>query len=249
LRGTVSSQNSRYQELQVQIDELRRRLNHQGEGISTAEEPSRTIEKSRSNGSRDSVTNILMVVFSGLLFLGAMLQWWTTRDAIEDTHKSFQIGTRAWVVQKESHVQPTKMDAPEHGVIQAGEGVKDSRAPVVSVTLINSGHSPARQLATSARIEVLASLISDDYVFPATPEGDLKSVSVLAPDGISVLGTAYNFKGNEFEDVTKGRKFLVMYGVSTYFDIFGEWHQTKFCYFYSRDIEKMVACPHYNSTN
>ena len=244
----MSSLNDRLQDLQNQIDELRKRQKQQGGEISSLEESLGATEKHHKKRPRESIINILMVVFSALLFGGAMLQWLATRDAVLDTHRSFQIGTRAWVIPKEAKVQPTKMDAPGHSIIQEGEGIKNSQAPVVSVTLINSGHTPARKLRTIAHIDVLDSLISDDYVFPSA-QYPIQSESVVAPDGISVIGRPYSFKGNQFDEVTKGKKFLTIYGMSTYLDIFGDQHQTRFCYFYGWEIEKMVACPHYNSTN
>jgi hypothetical protein len=244
----MSSQNDRFQDLRNQIEEIKKRQKHEGEKISTIENSLRSTEKNEKMRPRESITNILLAVFNGLLFIGAMLQWSAARDAIKDTHRSFQIGTRAWVIPKSAIVQPTKLDAPSHGIVQEGEGIKDSQAPVVSVTLINSGHSPARELKTIAHIEVTDKLISDDYVFPPN-QNPLQSDSVLAPDGISVAAAAYGFRGSQFDDVKNGRKFLSIYGVSTYLDIFGDRHQTNFCYFYQWENEKMVACPHFNFAN
>jgi hypothetical protein len=244
----MSSQNDRLQGLQNQIEELRKRQKDDEGKCSTIEKSILSLEKDQKKSPRESITNILLTIFSGLLFIGAMLQWSATRDAIKDTHTSFQIGTRAWVIPKGATVRPTKLDAPNHVIVRESEGIKDSQAPAVSVTLVNSGHSPARDAKTTIRIEVADSLVLDNYVFPST-QNIIQSASVIAPDGLSSAGDAYSFSGNQFNDVKNGKRFLTIYGISTYLDIFGDSHETKFCYFYDWVTEKMPACPHYNSAN
>jgi hypothetical protein len=244
----MSSQNNRIQNLENQIEDLRKALGRQHEKIVKLEKFSASGEKA-SKPLLDSIANSVIALFTALLFVASMLQWFATRDAIEDTHKSFQIGTRAWVTVKKADVQPAKADAPDHEIIQEGEGIKGSKAPVVSVTLTNTGHSPALEVKTQVEITVKDKLMGDEYVLPTISENQFDSVSVLAPDSQSVFGRAYLFGGNDLDEVTKGRKFLTIYGVSRYRDIFGFQHETKFCSFYDSSIEKMTSCPQFNSAN
>ncbi len=178
-----------------------------------------------------------------------MLQWSATRDAINDTHTSFEIGTRAWVVAKEAFVKPTKADAPNHVIVQEGNGLKDSRTPAISVELVNGGHSPALDVAQSSRFEVLDTLPADDYVIPPTDKDQPPSKNVLAPDGIVGVNRGLLLTEAQFQDVTHGKRFLAAYGLVTYNDIFKKPRETKYCYFYDYITEKMGYCPHYNSAN
>ena len=99
----MSSQNDRIQHLENQIEDLRKALGKQHEKLAK-------IEKSLASSERppkpllDSIANSVIALFTALLFVASMLQWSATQDAIKDTHKSFQIGTRAWVTVKKATV-------------------------------------------------------------------------------------------------------------------------------------------------
>src|ERR1700733_7915280 len=176
----MTSPNDRIQHLENEIGDLRKTLGKQHEKVAKLEKLPASGEKA-PKPLLDSIANSVIALFTALLFVASMLQWFATRDAIEDTHKSFQIGTRAWVTVKKAEVQPTKeADAFYHEIIQEGEGIKGSKAPVVSVTLTNSGHSPALEMKTQIEINVKDQLMGDDYVLPTMPQTQSGSVSVLA---------------------------------------------------------------------
>jgi hypothetical protein len=235
------SSDKRFQHVQSQIDGLRKHL-QQLEVRAPVEQPEGVRRWERANVG-------LMTAFTGLLFIGSMLQWWATRDAIKDTHTSFEIGTRSWVVAKNAIIKPTKADAPNHAIVQDGYGLKDSRTPAISVELINGGRSPALAVAQNSRFEVLNSLPTDEYVMPPAEQGQVASKNVLAPDGTFAVNKGLLLTEPQFQDVTHGRQFLAAYGVVTYEDIFKTVRETKYCYFYDYITEKMAYCPHYNSAN
>jgi hypothetical protein len=190
-----------------------------------------------------------MTAFTGLLFISSMLQWSATRDAINDTHASFEIGTRSWVVARNAIIKPTKADAPNHVIVQEGNGLKESRTPAISVELTNGGHSPALGVTQKSRFEVLGSLPTDEYVMPPAEQGQVASKNVIAPDGTFAVNKGLLLTESQFQDVTHGKQFLVAYGVVSYEDIFKTARETKYCYFYDYITEKMGYCPHYNSAN
>ena len=159
----MSSQNDRIQNLESQIDDLRKALRKQHEKIANLEKSPTSNEKA-PKPLLDSIANVVIALFTALLFVASMFQWSATRDAIVDTHKSFQIGTRAWVTVKKADVQPARADAPNHEIVQEGEGIKGSKAPVVSVTLTNTGHSPALEVKTQVEVSVKEKLVGDEYV-------------------------------------------------------------------------------------
>jgi hypothetical protein len=241
----MPSQNDRFQHLEGQINDLRDRVHEQGQRIAAVEKSNSPAIKEEKSKAKS--TDIWLVLFTGLLFIGAMLQWQATRDAIKDTRVSFQIGTRAWVVQKLARIKPVKLDAPEHGILQEGEGIKNSQSPFLIVTLVNSGHSPAIHLTFNESVEVRNEPISDDFVLPAVGKDRLRSDFVLGPDDTTEIGTPYVFKGDEYKQVTTGKTFLTVYGVVNYYDVFGNQHETKYCDFYNWMTEKLSQCPHFNS--
>jgi hypothetical protein len=240
----MSSDNNRFQHLESEIEGLRKVVKRL-ESRMPANEPERSGQSKRW----DHLNVGLMTLFTGLLFVSSMLQWSATRDAITDTHTSFEIGTRAWVLAKDAYVKPTKADAPNHAIVQEGTGLKGSHAPAVSVQLVNAGHSPALGTSQNSRIEVVASLPEDDFAMPPAAKDQLASKNVIAPDGTMAVNRAFLLSDSEYDDIFQGRRFLAAYGTVTYDDIFKRRHEMKFCYFYDHVTEKMSYCPHYNSAD
>ena len=154
----MSSGIDRFQHVPSEIDEFRKHVQRLEKRA--PEQP----QEAQKTKRWDRLNIWLMTAFTGLLFVSSMLQWSATRDAINDTHTSFEIGTRAWVVAKKAFVKPTKVDAPNHAIVQEGNGIKDSRTLATSVDLINEGHSPALNVTQASRFEVLDKLPTDDFV-------------------------------------------------------------------------------------
>jgi hypothetical protein len=236
----MGSDNSRFQHLQSQIDALRKQIQRPDKHI--AEQPEKKDTWGRWN-------TLAVSVFTGLLVLTSYMQWDATRGALDDTHKSFEIGTRAWITPKTANIKPTKSDRPNHVIVQEGNGIKDSRTPAISVELVNAGHSPALDVSGIFRCEVLDRLPIDDYIFPPTPKDQVASKNIVGPDVTFANNSGVLLSEPQFEAVAQGKQFLAVYGEITYDDIFKSPHKTRYCYFYDYITEKMAFCPHFNSTN
>lgn len=245
----MSSTNERFQHIQSQIDDLRKRFRHlEPSGIGPKDEESK--DKTPKWSWPKGLNAVLMTLFTGLLVLSSYLQWQAALAAIRDTHRSFEIGSRAWVVPKEAHVKPTVPDTPHHGIVTDGEGLKDSRSPAVSVALVNAGHSPALHLVSVFRIDIRPTLPDDDDRGNITPLPDKSNSGVvLAPESNIVLAHGQLFTEEQYQNIKSGKTYFVIYGIVTYDDIFNTRHETRHCSYYQWDIEKMSACPHYNSAN
>jgi hypothetical protein len=243
---TMSSENERFQHLQSQIDALRKRLQLLEKPSSETREMAIGAEH-RKKDRFDILNTSLLTLFTGLLFGSAMLQWQAARDAIKDTHTSFEIGTRAWMVAKEAHVKPTKPFAQNRAIVQEGEGLKDSHTPAVSAQLVNAGHSPALNVVQNTHIEILDRLPTDDYVMPLPEKSQMVSKNVIAPDGFMYANAVLALSDADINDIKTNKRFLAVYGDITYEDIFKHSRETKYCYFYSWDSGLMNYCPYYNS--
>ena len=113
----MGSDNSRFQHLQAQIDGLRKEI----------QRPEKHVAEKQSE-KRDSWgrwNTLAVSVFTGLLVVTSWMQWQATKDAVKDTHESFEIGTRAWITPKSAYIKPTKSDRPNHVIVQEGNGIKD----------------------------------------------------------------------------------------------------------------------------
>lgn len=238
----MSTDNDRYQHLQSDVDRLRKQVQQLG---NRAQEQPREPHKATR---WDRINIWLMTTFTGLLFFSSMLQWSATRDAITDTHTSFEIGTRAWVVAKVCYIKPSKQVSPTSATVQEGDGLKDSRLPAISVELINAGHSPALEAVTVARFEVQDKLPTDDAVV-SYPEDQIGSKTVVAPEEGLTVNHGVVLTEDQYQGVTHGKLFLVAYGKVSYQDIFRYPRTSKFCYLYDYTTEKMGYCPHFNSAN
>jgi hypothetical protein len=154
----MSVDNRRLQRIESDIENLRRR-------IQAFEAPPARIETVPGKKKRKHwrwLNPALMTLFTALLFGSSLLQWDVARKGITDTHRSFEIGTRAWVVPKEALVKPVTPDSPTHGTIADGNGIKDSRTPALATSLVNTGHSPALHVLSSFRTGVEMNLPGDD---------------------------------------------------------------------------------------
>lgn len=250
--------NERFQHVESEVKDVQKRVRR----LESAPAPS-----TENNGEQkpkreyrfDKMNVALMTVFTGALVITSYLQWQAARAAIADTHKSFEIGTRAWVVMKSADIKPTKPDAPivqengipsQHSIVQEGRGLKDSHGPAISVALVNAGHSPAMKLLKFSQIGVLNELPTNAYVNPAGDSAMGESSGlVVAPDGTFGADQGMLLTDDQLANIKSGRQFLAVWGRLTYEDIFNGKRETKFCVYYDRVTEFMVACPQYNSAN
>ena len=102
----MSAPNDRFQNIEGQLGEFRRRLKHLEERLTDTTKPSSEAPEKKKAG--ESVTNLLLALFTGLLVLTSVFQWQAARDATTDARRSFQTGTRAWVVVKDAMIRATE---------------------------------------------------------------------------------------------------------------------------------------------
>jgi hypothetical protein len=251
----MPSIDERLQHFQKEIDGLRKRIQQ----FERNSDEKQVVEQQPQKRRFDATNVALMTLFTGLLVISSGLQWKATRDAITDTHTSFETGTRAWVVLKDVQIKPTKPDTPvvplgngivrQHAIVQEGNGLKDSHAPAISAEFVNAGHSPAINLAQNSRIEIIDKLPTNDFLVPPAPAEQLASTFVVAPDGTFDANQGMLLSDEQLANIKSGKKFLAIYGDVTYEDIFNRQHETKYCQFYEPNIEMMTFCAQYNSAN
>ena len=122
---------------------------------------------------------------------------------------------------------------------------------VLEVTLVNSGSSPAKNVSGKAFIGLLDAPIStDDPPYPKTA-APISSVSVVPRDGPLIYHAPYEgtLRADDILAIQNSRKFLVIYGIVDYMDVFNRHWQTKFCFHYRPDTDDMAACPAHNTIN
>jgi hypothetical protein len=195
--------NERFQHLQSQIDGVKGRV-HRLETRSPDEPPP---DSKTKRDWWDYLNTGLMTVFTGFLFLSSMLLWWATKDAISDTHASFETGTRAWVVGKSAFIKPTKSDRPDHYIVQEGSGFLNNRSGALSVELVNAGHSPAFNVTMNARVDKLDKLPADNLVIPRPSKEEIVSKYVVAPDGTFDLNRGLVLTDAEFQGISNHKLF------------------------------------------
>jgi hypothetical protein len=112
---------------------------------------------------------------------------------------------------------------------------------------INKGNTPARAVATYAHYELLDKPLDDSYQF--VPASTLTPSAMIAPDGVIESGPR-NFLGSELLSVKQRTKYLYIWGVATYRDVFPgtDEYITKFCVF-ATDIFGNPTLPWDENTN
>lgn len=97
--------------------------------------------------------------------------------------------------------------------------------------LINTGHTPARNVSFRTSAAILEAPLPGDFTFPFTTE--IQSTATVGAGQNAVLsGIVEDFVDDaEVEDIKigKAKRCLFVWGIVTYEDIFGESHYTKFC--------------------
>lgn len=98
-------------------------------------------------------------------------------------------------------------------------------------TLINTGHTPARNVGYRASAAILPIDLPETFTFPLPTKAI--GASVIGPQQSNVIGAVVeSFVPDQDVKVIKsgiGHTALYVWGVVTYEDVFGEPHQTEFC--------------------
>jgi len=194
-------------------------------------------ERSRWEDPVAIATLLLVLVTMGLVVI--------TKLGVDDAHKSFEAGTRAWVIAEQSEIVPTASDAPHHAVVQEGRGLKDSRSPAISVSFTNTGKSPAFNVYQKTFFNVFDKLPDNSYNIPQSEQRP--STTVLGPNQSIAVKHAQVLSEDQYHAVRNGSLFIVIVGDLTYDDIFKKTHETKYCLFYDYITESMSFCPYHNS--
>jgi hypothetical protein len=95
---------------------------------------------------------------------------------------------------------------------------------------INSGNTPTRKLRIYAHYELLDAPLRANYQF--IPCEDVCRPAMMSPKG-QVESGSRDFYGDDLLAVKEGRKFLYVWGIARYRDVFPDTsqHVTKFCVF------------------
>jgi len=209
----------------------------------------------QSNTMKASQPDWWMVGLTGLLCLITFLQWKAARDAINDARQTFQSGNRAYITMMKATIKPTVVQASEPGqqwplITIAPRTTFDLSAPYsyLEAELRNTGDTPA----TWVNIRVWTSM-SDHVV--AEPSEDLHAISADFPstqNGISAVLSkdatlvpsihSPEIRPEDFTLIRTGKKFLTLFGVVKYNDMFGQSHTTHFCSMYNPVVDGMVPC-------
>jgi len=193
----------------------------------------------------------LIVAFAAALIY--FLQLRSMQQSLNLTREAFERDSRAYVVPKSSTVYPTKMleDGKTAVIIEhAPNTPKLTVNPVVAAILVNSGKTPASEVSTATQITV-----RHDFNIPSTittdnaPAGLVKSVGILPPDVENNVGAGYPLSGETRDAVLHGKALLLIYGVTTYVDVFKKPRQTHFCFYYVHEEDTMAPCPKGNYYN
>lgn len=163
----------------------------------------------------------------------------TLDSAIEHS----RLDQRAWIGTK--HIKPTEhIEGDKKVFIKEGERFQ------FQVIMTNTGKTPGRVLTTRVYLSVTeggekpklaesAIIATEPTPFTIFP-GAMRS-------SVDALSDVYSKK--QIEAIKSGQYVLHVYGMTTYTDIFGQPHWTKFCDYLSRDLTSLMACPFYNETD
>lgn len=197
------------------------------------------------------------IILSGLTFLVLVVygaQWWQARETRE-------LENRAYVVVKSVGLRQA-VDNP---------GMSD-----IVVTLTNTGRTPGLNGTTQARLDPRETPIPDDAGFPPLDTTPSKTVLAPQIEVELTLGPVMNRQGEQAKaqeqaaqvaasqkaassvsatpslpqlssPQPKTVKFIYVYGVISYEDVFGRPHQTRYCYFNIPGTPGWNGCPAFNS--
>ena len=218
-------------------------------------------EQSRSSSKQKTssdTTNVILVVFTGLLVVVGLFQWLALKATVaeagrasarqsadmQDSIKAALVGaqaakeaadaTRASVA-KMQEIGETQLRA--YVGVQAGSGTTQDFDTTtlfeLDPILVNTGQTPATQLHHTGRIAILPFPLPASFDFPLAPLAEERSTGVIGAGQqyrMFVLAERM-FTREELAELVTGQKRLFVYGIVHYSDVFERDRTTKFCYY------------------
>ena len=164
--------------------------------------------------------------------------------SIEESKKTREVESRAYLGVKDAQFCRVPQTNQHIGKVICGkEELKPGDFPVLDVTTANSDHTPASVDSSMAIVEVRDNMISDNPVYnKGTNMEPIQGVSTVPKDGTFALHnpTGIQLCAEDIIAIQSYKKYLVIYGLITYRDVFKVARKTKFCYFYSPRYLKSV---------
>jgi hypothetical protein len=147
---------------------------------------------------------------------------------------------RAWVGQTDI-LPPVFTDGGKAVYFKDGERTR------FTVFIVNSGKSPAKNVAQSTSYRTLGSKIKFSPRYP----GESDNRGVIQPGLRLALNPPETNRATRqmIETYASGENVLYLYGRITYDDIFDRPHQTTFCVYLLRDLANFTDCTTYNDAN
>ena len=169
----------------------------------------------------------LLISIGSLAFSG--LQWWEAHEA--RLHNAAARVERALIRATQA---------------ESASALASDREFEVNTSLTNFGRTPALDLKYEGSVMLSATENS------APPAYTRQSVyAAFVPAGSAYKGglTAERpFTDIELSEVAQGKKYIFVYGVTTYRDVFGNENRSSWCFWYVHSSNTFSSC-HYNNTS
>lgn len=208
-------------------------------------------DQKEGTSMKEPVSNWFMVAFTAALFITSLLQWWALRDTITSADRNFTIGDRAYIVVDSEKLFATVRNGNEATVQNESlldkNGLMATDTPILEVSFVNSGHTPAVDVVITGYIDLSSDFVSDTPTYPPNPSARVGSTRVIGAGGTAKIHGPYYVDKQYQSALISGKLKLLIYGTVVYKDVFGTRRQTKFCALWNKDNSGMGGCPHHNS--
>jgi hypothetical protein len=177
----------------------------------------------------------ILTVLVGLAGIGyALVTYYQWRDL--DRH--FRIDERAWI-----HIK----------IKEPAETLADFSKIGVTANLVNIGKTPAKHIKITANAEVIDRLVSPSFDYE-NGSAVHTTLAILFPNDPSediFIGANFVISAPQRQDLGSGKKYLVIYSIATWDDIFGNPHWAHFCVrrAFTPGPSASRTCSDYNDTD
>lgn len=190
--------------------------------------------------------NWFMVIVTIILGFSSYLQYRATKNLAVTQ-------TVAYVVPIDSDIlDPNETDATGDMKLYT-RPLKAGDLPHLIVKFTNSGATPALKVRNSYTARTMVNFPPDNIQIG--PVVGVQSNRVIAKDGPLSINTALDtgpLSPKDIKDlntpITRDsfKLYLVIYGITTYEDIFANERATRFCFYYNPVLDSMSSCPTHN---
>jgi len=156
----------------------------------------------------------------------------------KDAETSFRDDQRAWLVA----VDVSPPNPP----------VAENNQPVFSITLANTGKTPAKKVQPMNAAWPLPKGQSFVPIYMPAPANVIPSVGIISPGMRPILKTNPTFQKlsqTEVDMIKGGFTIWYIYGQITYEDVSDRPHHTTFCFYLNQDLTTTNACSTYNEAD